>query len=535
MDKYMLSNKEVGKGLLDDTKEPNEEWIGADSDITARKRVEEALRESELKYRYLFDSIDEGFCIIEVLFDDNEQPYDYRYLEVNSAFERQTGLVNAQGRCIRELVPYIEQHWFNIYGYVAKTGESTRFQNSAQELGRFFDAYAFRIGEPEKRQVAVLFNDITERRRLEKALLEREEKCRELVKHAPSGIYELDFRNNRFISINDVMYELTGYSKEELQNMSPSDLLDTEGKKLARKRMDEWLLGRKPEPHVDYKVRTKDGRALYVSLNVSFTRDENGQPLGAMEIAHDVTVRKKMEEALRRNGEELRNADKIKNNFISVLSHELRNPLATISAGISILEMSENKLQTEKAKEIIKRQIGQLCKLVDDLLDLTRITQNKIQLKKEDIIINNLLMDAAKDAAFLFDNKGVQFSVEIQEKPMLIYADPVRITQIIGNLLYNALKFTPGGGAVLLSLTQDKDQAVIMVKDNGIGVSKEILPNLFKPFTQADNLLDRQNNGGLGLGLYIVKGIVDMHEGNVTASSEGLGKGSLFTIRLPVT
>jgi PAS domain S-box-containing protein len=231
---------------------------------------------------------------------------------------------------------------------------------------------------------------------------------------------------------------------------------------------------------------------------------------------------------------ELEKADENKNQFISVLSHELRNPLAAISAGVQILDVTEDINQTEKAKEIMKRQTNQLCKLVDDLLELTRITQNKIRLKKEYVNLNEIVKNAVEDIGSEYAKKGVKLDIKIQTKPVFLNADPVRITQMIGNILFNALKFTQANGVVWLTLKTEKKNAILIVKDNGIGLSSEILPHLFTPFTQAENTLAR-SSGGLGLGLSIVKGIVDLHEGTVSAFSDGLGKGSTFTIRLPIT
>jgi PAS domain S-box-containing protein len=142
------------------------------AELIEREQAKEALRKSQEKYRTLFDSIDEGFCTIEVLFDGNDKPIDYRFLEVNPSFEKQTGIQNARGRRMREIAPLHEEHWFEIYGKIALTGEPTRFENLAAQLHRWYDVYAFRIGEPQERKVAILFNDITERKRLERRVLE---------------------------------------------------------------------------------------------------------------------------------------------------------------------------------------------------------------------------------------------------------------------------------------------------------------------------------------------------------------------------
>lgn len=157
------------------------EWFGAASDVTERKRAEQLLRESEENYRMLFDSIDEGFCTIEVLFNENNEPSDYRFLEVNPAFETQTGIKNGRGKRMREIAPQHEERWFQIYGKIALTGEPARFDNAAAQLHRWYDVHAFRVGDPRERKMAILFNDITERKRKEAALRESEERFQALA------------------------------------------------------------------------------------------------------------------------------------------------------------------------------------------------------------------------------------------------------------------------------------------------------------------------------------------------------------------
>jgi signal transduction histidine kinase len=254
-------------------------------------------------------------------------------------------------------------------------------------------------------------------------------------------------------------------------------------------------------------------------------------------VAESVAVairRKQNEETLLKQAEELLIADHNKNAFISSLSHELRNPMATIMAGLSLLDVSEDRGQQQKAKEIIRRQMDYLCRLVDDLLDITRITRNKIVLKKERFELNKTLMTIIDDTRALFEVKGVTLESSIRPDGIYINADPVRVKQAIGNLLHNALKFSSYGSKVTLSVFSDSNRVIIRVKDSGIGIDPAFMNDIFEPFTQADKSIDRRN-GGLGLGLSIVKGIAELHGGSVTAHSGGPGKGSEFTISIPVS
>lgn len=253
----------------------------------------------------------------------------------------------------------------------------------------------------------------------------------------------------------------------------------------------------------------------------------------------EVILRKRVEEALRESESrayklvrELEQADKNKNAFLNMLSHELRNPLATISAGIQLLDITNDKNKTDKAKNIMKNQMEHLCRLVDDLLDLTRISNNKIELIKEKMELNMVASMAIEPFEPLYDQKGIVLEADFRAERLYLDADPVRLAQIIGNLLHNALKFTQKDGKVIVSVYEENNHAVIRVADTGTGIQPDLLRELFVPFVQADTSLDR-TTGGLGLGLSIVKGIAELHGGTVSAYSEGLGKGSSFYIYLP--
>ena len=183
-------------------------------DITERKRAEDELSKSERQYRTLFNAIDEGFCIIEVIFDENEKPIDYRFLEINPSFEKQTGLIDAQGKRMRELAPKHEEHWFEIYGKIALTGQPARFENRAEQLHRWYDVYAFRFGQPENRQVAILFNDITERKQAEEALARERNLFRTLMDNLPDKVYVKD-AETRYVLNNPAHLRSLGVTQQE--------------------------------------------------------------------------------------------------------------------------------------------------------------------------------------------------------------------------------------------------------------------------------------------------------------------------------
>ncbi len=257
--------------------------------------------------------------------------------------------------------------------------------------------------------------------------------------------------------------------------------------------------------------------------------------------AADLIERKQSEEALRESevryralAEELRIADRRKDDFIGMLSHEIRNPLASMMLCLSLLDrVAPDWEEAGQTKEIMHRQVTQLSRLVDDLLDVTRINRNIIVIQKKLIDLNELVSHVVEDYQALFEANGVELTADLAATALYVDADHARLTQVVGNLLHNAAKFTQAGGSTRVSVSNEKQYAQLCVEDNGFGMSAEILSNLFKTFTQADTSLDRRGRG-LGLGLALVKGLTELHGGTVNAYSEGLGRGSLFTVRLPL-
>lgn len=270
-------------------------------------------------------------------------------------------------------------------------------------------------------------------------------------------------------------------------------------------------------------------RYIWTQTKGKIAYNGQGEAVKVYAATIDITERKKLEDTLRQ-------ADQNKNDFLSTLSHELRNPLAAIMMSLALLNRATpGGEQARKAIDIMERQTTQLSHLIDDLLDITRITRNKIQLKKERVEINRLILTVIKDYQAQYEEKDVKLEVELSTDPLLLEADPIRLTQVIGNLLHNAVKFTDKGGRVIIAVAEDIERrcAIVTVQDNGMGIKPEILPLLFQPFMQVDKSLDR-NRGGLGLGLAIVKGMVELHGGSVEVYSEGLGRGTKFTLCLPL-
>ena len=245
-------------------------------------------------------------------------------------------------------------------------------------------------------------------------------------------------------------------------------------------------------------------------------------------MSHDISAQRQLVD-------ELRESDRRKSEFIAVLSHELRNPLAAIRASLYVLGRAPESEHGQQSLRVIDRQVGQLARMVDDLLDVTRITQKKIHLQRQSIDLNEIVRQTIEDNRSTLERSGVRVETELAPGALRVNADGARIAQIVTNLLANAVKFTTSGGRVKVSVAPDDTtaQAVLRVADTGTGIDPALLGKLFEPFMQADRTLDR-TGGGLGLGLALVKGLVDLHQGEVSAHSEGLGKGSEFTVRLPL-
>ncbi len=273
-------------------------------------------------------------------------------------------------------------------------------------------------------------------------------------------------------------------------------------------------------------VERPDGERITGLAHANPFRDEGGRVCGAVNVLVDITERKRMEEALRE-------ADRSKNEFLAMLAHELRNPLAPMCHSLEILRRAgDDAALADRACAVMKRQLGHMVRLIDDLLDLSRITRGKVELRRELVELAQVLQDALETSRPVIEAGGHELELALPDEPVIVSADRMRLAQVFSNLLNNAAKYTPQGGRISVAVERMGTDAVIRVADNGAGLPVDALERIFEMFTQLEEPPDRQ--GGMGVGLSLVRNLVEMHGGTVEAWSDGPGRGSEFRIRLAV-
>lgn len=442
--------------------------------------------------------------------------------------------------------------------------EATRRAKAGPALHLAVSLDVVSIGGQDRLLITV--RDVTERKRTEQALRQSEELARQrlieiedLYRYAPVGLCVFD-RDLRWVRINEQLARINGFSVEKHLGTKLRELLPKLADRIEPPLRQILSTG---QPLMDVEVGDTDplGRPRTWLANWLPLRGESGNVVGINVVVQDVTQRVQMEAALRqardsleqrvrertaeleaanevlqRVKERLESVDRRKDEFLAMLSHELRNPLAAIHNGLGILDrVAPGGEQACRAQVIIRRQVGHMIRLVDDLLDASRVAHGKLQLQHERIDLNDLATCTALDYRAAFVKGEVALRVETAPAPVWVNGDRTRLSQVLGNLLQNAVKFTPRGGATTVSILvdADHDQAVLRVQDTGRGLTREMLPRIFEAFMQTETTLDRPK-GGLGLGLAVAKGLVELHGGLIFAESDGLGQGATFTVSLPL-
>jgi PAS domain S-box-containing protein len=504
-------------------------------DITERKQAEATLRISEERYRTLFTSLDDGFCVFEMIYDASGKPVDYRFTEVNASFERHTGLKDALGRTIKEMVPTHEPHWFEIYGRIAETGVPEHFTRVGAGMNRWFEVRAFRMGAPELRQVAAIFSDVTQRYMTEKALRESEERYRSLFNSIDEGVClcQMLYDENgtamdyRILEVNPAYVSITGIPEQEALSKTARQLVPDHD--VLVERYASVIATGQPLRYQAYVA----GIEKWLDIHVTRSGGD-GSPF-FVPVFSDITARRQAEQALKESKEAAESANAAKDRFLAILSHELRTPLTPVLMTAAAREHDPDLPHVLREEmTMIRRNVELETKLIDDLLDLSRITTGKLALRLESVDLNTIVRHVCGICRPQILEKEVLLRLELDPNAGLVRVDPARLQQILWNVVKNAAKFTPRGGWIHVRTHRiANERTCVRVADSGIGISPEVLPRIFDAFEQADEQIMRQF-GGLGLGLAISKALAELHGGSITASSSGEGSGSTFVLELPV-
>jgi two-component system CheB/CheR fusion protein len=494
----------------------------------------------------LFRSLPEGAALLEIVRDPAGTPLDYIFLDVNPAYERLFGTKRET-----EVGRRLSQSPFPRAGLcplaaAASGGGPVRFEAHFPEIDKQLAVSAFAI---EPGRLTLLLSDATaeriselergrwlEERALLRACAERADKAgetdalfRNTVENIPVNLVLYD-RNYRILYINPAVAAMCAV----FNGRTPSEIVGRQGPEIwpaaiwnpLREHSERALQTRERQT---YELEIGSGEELMVGQwAVVPLIGPDGEVQEILAISYDVT-------AQRRLVDHLRETDRRKGEFIAVLSHELRNPLAAMRSSLYVLEHGAPGSEvTANARQVIERQVEHLARMVDDLLDVTRIARNKIQLQRQTLDLREIVRQAIEDNRAHFEGSGVRLKTALGDEPVFVHADATRIAQVVTNLISNAMKFTPAGGTATVSVARDdQGSATLQVVDSGIGVDPALLPRLFEPFMQADHTLDRPG-GGLGLGLALVKGLVNLHGGEIRAHSSGPGMGTELTVRLPL-
>jgi PAS domain S-box-containing protein len=512
-------------------------WVAAAFDVHDRRQAEEELRESERRF--------------ETVFRVNPQPAavtrfsDGRFLTVNDAFLRMTGYApeDVIGKTTVELGFLTAERRARLLGPLGYSESRVLDVDWPAKDGRriTLEVVSARIdvgGEPCLISVA---SDVTERRASDAALRQSEALARAradelvaLMDAVPAAV---------LIAHDPASREVTGNrtGRELLRMLSATNLSKTAIDPTPTKHFKVFANGREiPDEELplqraarglevtthEEEVRFGDGHVVHFYGGAVPLRDPSGAPRGAIGAFVDVTRLKEAEAALRE-------ADRRKDEFLALLSHELRNPLAPIMTAAQLMQL-QGDIATPHEREVIMRQAQHLLRLIDDLLDVSRVARGKVTLARRRLELASVVAKAVESTAPLLEERRHRLRLSVASDGLVVDADEVRLTQVVSNLLTNAARYTPPGGRIEVTAARENGQVELAVSDNGAGIDASLLPHVFEMFVQGPRGTDR-TQGGLGLGLSLARSLTDLHGGTVAAHSDGLGRGSTFTVRLPAS
>ncbi len=501
-------------------------------DVSERREQERSLRDALNYAESILATVRESLIVLDkTLRVKSANRYFYAKFQVTPAetenkfiYELGNGQWNIPE--LRELLEDIlpQNHHFDDYEIELNfptIGQKTMLLNARR---------VFKEGTHSE-TILLAIEDITERRLTEQKLEDSETRYRRLFETAQDAILLLHGGSGEITDANPYIKKMLGYSLDELVGKQLYEIglfKDIDENKAAFRQLQT-------EGYVRYEhlpLETKDGKPIEVEF-VSNTYRVNHHEVIQCNI-RDITDRSRLERRIYQQADELADIARRKDEFLAMLSHELRNPLSAIFNAMHIirLQAEENPVQ-QKARNVLERQVGQMSRMVNDLMEVSRVITGRIRLEEECLDLRGVAESAAAAALPSFEKRRQQLFVSLPDEPVWLTADAARLEQVVVNLLKNAAKYTDEGGQIWLTVEAENSEAVLRVRDTGEGIAPELLPKIFDLFTQADRTLDRAQ-GGLGIGLSLVKRLVELHHGNVAATSAGLRQGSEFIIKLPL-
>ncbi len=483
-------------------------------DISEKQRAEAELREAGEQARTILESITDAFFALD---------HDWRFTYVNRQAE------NVLARSKRDLLgnvlwdeyPGLAGTEFEPVYWAAKAGTAGSVTSYFADHGRWYEVHAY----PAPNGIAVYFRDATEQKQADERVKEAEAQFRAMADNIPQLSWMASPDGSVFW-FNRRWYEYTGTTFEQVQGNGWHRVVGPDELPRVRERFTSCI--DRGEPWEDtFALRRHDGELRWHLSRAMPIKGEDGVVLRWFGSNTDITEQRKM-------AADLSEADRRKNEFLATLAHELRNPLAPIRTGLQVLELSgDDRKAVEQARNMMDRQLGQMIRLVDDLMDVSRINSGKIELRKERVQLAVVVNSAIETSRPLIEKMGHELKVTLPEQPITVNADLTRLAQVFMNLLNNAAKYSEPGSLIQLSAQRHGGEVVVSVKDTGVGIAADHLPSVFDMFSQVERSLEK-SQGGLGIGLTLVKRLVEMHGGSVDAHSDGPNLGSEFVVRLPV-
>jgi PAS domain S-box-containing protein len=488
-------------------------------DITERKTAEQALGAQTQLLAAIVDNIP----VLLAIWDSALQSFRFnRHLRETLGW---TEADTVDGRFMERVYPDPDYRRA-VSEYMLSLERGYRDLKTTAKDGTAIDIAWANVSLPDGSSIGIGI-DIRERKAMEAALERSARMLHGIMEHVPEGISICD-ADGRFIMSSRASLALSGrapghdapaYLKRHRVFAADgrTPVPDAQVPLIRALRRGEVVIGE------ELVLERADGIRLSILANAAPMRDEGGAIVGAVLAYQDIGARKRMEEALRES-------DRRKDEFIAILSHELRNPLAPIRYAVPVLQQEPLGESAGRALAVIDRQVAHLARLVDDLLDVSRITRGKIELRREHVTLTSIVTASVEASSPAIAAGSHTLRLDVGEEPVWLHVDPARMAQVVANLLVNSAKYTPRGGEIRLEARREREHAVIRVADNGVGIAPDVLPVIFELFRQV-NAPD--GHGGLGIGLALVERLVQLHEGTVEARSAGPGQGAEFVVRVP--